>query len=363
MTERVLVTGGAGFIGSHVAEGFAREGKEVTVLDNLSRSKLLPHPAQALGSEAWAHLVGVPGVELIKGDVRDPEVLQRLARDVQAIVHCAAQVAVTIALEDPRLDFEVNALGTLNVLEAARRSPSNPAVMFCSTNKVYGDRVNSLAIGEGKERYRFTDPSFARGIPETLGVDASHHTPYGASKLAADLYVQDYGQSYGLRTAAFRMSCIYGPRQWGVEDQGWVAHMVLRALENEPITIYGDGKQVRDVLFVEDLVQAFWAWLTRADNFHGEVFNIGGGPANTVSLLEFLALLGEITGRSPDVRWGPWRPGDQRVYCSDITKAKDLLAWQPAMPLAKGLARLVEWSEGIAGRQGQGSGTRSRVRV
>ncbi len=356
------MTGGAGFIGSHVAEALALEGKGVVVLDNLSRSKVLASAPDFPHGYNWDYLSGVQGVELVKGDVRDEDTLRRLVQEVDAVVHCAAQVAVTTSVQDPRLDLDLNVLGTFNVVEAARRFPSNPAVVFCSTNKVYGDKVNSLAMGEGEERYSFTSSSFARGIPETLGVDASHHTPYGASKLAADLYVQDFGKTYGIRTAVFRLSCIYGDRQWGVEDQGWVAHMVLRTLGGKPITIYGDGKQVRDVLYVEDLVRAFGAWLNRADRFHGEVFNIGGGPANTVSLLEFLRLLKETTGRSPNVKWGPWRPGDQRVYFSDITKAKDLLGWQPAISLDKGLTRLVEWSEGVMRRPGPGPGTRSGFR-
>jgi CDP-paratose 2-epimerase len=359
MFDRVLVTGGAGFIGSHVAERMVREGREVVVLDNLSRAKLFPSVVGSPGATYnWDYLLGLGSVEMVRGDVRDEELVRRLVMDVDAVVHCAAQVAVTFSLRNPRLDMETNVMGTFNVLEAARRSPMDPAVIVCSTNKVYGGNVNAIPLVEEETRCRYADPRWSRGIPESLAVDGGGHTPYGVSKLAADLYAQDYGRTLGLRVGVLRMSCIFGPRQFGNEEQGWVAHFLLSALHNRPITIYGDGKQVRDLLFVDDLMGCMEAYVARASNLRGEVFNVGGGPENAVSLLDFIGLLEGAIGRRPVVAFGPERPGDQKVYISDVTKAKDLLGWRPRVAPRKGLQRFLEWWASAAPTLPEGAAAR-----
>lgn len=335
----ILVTGGAGFIGSHVAEYYARKGNEVVVFDNLSRAEILgKSTGDALFN--WNYLKkNYRNVKLFKGDIRNFSQVRRASKDVDAIIHTAAQVAVTTSLIDPRMDFEVNVVGTFNVLEAARMSDA--AVLYCSTNKVYGENVNKLAVKEEGKRYRFADEKYRKGIPETFPIDLCGHTPYGCSKLAADIYVQDYGHTYGLKTGVFRMSCIYGERQFGVEDQGWLSWFVIATLTRKPITIYGNGKQVRDVLYVADLINAFNLFLNT--NLKNEVFNIGGGNENTLSLLELLDLLHELTGKKPDSTFAEWRPADQKVYISDISKAKDKLNWAPKVKPSEGVRKVMQW--------------------
>jgi CDP-paratose 2-epimerase len=339
---KILVTGGAGFIGSHVAEAFARDGHEVVVYDNLSRARML---GKSVGDPEhnWKYLGSLGNVTRIRGDVRDFAALAEAARGTDIIVHAAAQVAVTTSLENPREDFEVNALGTFNVLEAARREDA--ALLFLSTNKVYGENVNSIPVRELETRYEFADPRYERGIPEEFPVDHTGHTPYGSSKLAADIYVQDYRHTYGLRTGVFRMSCIYGTRQFGVEDQGWVAWFAIAAVTGKTITIYGNGKQVRDVLFVDDLVDAVRRFTE--SNASG-VYNIGGGPGNTLSLLELLSIL-EDMGLRPSYRFSDWRPADQRVYVSDVRRAERELGWRPRIGPREGVGRLVDWVRSNAG--------------
>jgi len=343
--DRVLVTGGAGFIGSHVAAYYAERDTEVTVLDNRSRVETLAAADESRDTAAynWWYLSNeYPSVELVEGDVRDASQLEAIVEGHDGIVHTAGQVAVTASIDDPRTDFTVNAQGTFNVLEAARKASSDPAVVFASTNKVYGNNVNEIPVREEKRRYWYDDPTYAEGIPETFPVDGCEHTPYGVSKLAADMYVQDYAARGEVDAAAFRMSCIYGPRQFGNEDQGWVAHFALSALRDEPLTIYGDGKQVRDILHVTDLVRAYDAFLSDpADK--PATFNIGGGPANTTSLLEFLDLLEETLGERPDASFEDWREGDQKVYVSDIERARESLDWEPAVTFADGIERYLDW--------------------
>lgn len=335
---KILVTGGAGFVGSHVSEYYARRGDEVTVLDNLSRGDTLKTADKGVSSYNWNYLKNVENIELVSGDIRRNDEVIRAAVDVDVIIHTASQVAVTSSVEDPRTDFEINALGTFNVLEAARKSGNSPAVVYCSTNKVYGENVNQIPVKEEKTRYVFDDLA---GVPETLSIDLCEHTPYGCSKLAGDLYVQDYAKLYGLKTAVFRMSCIYGTRQFGNEDQGWVAHFVISTLRGKPLTIYGDGKQVRDILYVSDLVVAYDSFLN--SNEKGAVYNIGGGPRNTISLLELLDLLEEETGKKSEVTFSDWRPSDQKVYISDITKAEKELGWEPKTGPNEGIERLIRW--------------------
>lgn len=336
---KILVTGGAGFIGSHVAEYYAMKGNEIIVFDNLSRTEIL---SKNIGDPLynWSYLKNnYPNIKLVKGDIRNFDKLKAVAHEAEAIIHVAGQVAVTTSLSDPRTDFEINALGAFNVLEAARLNDS--AVIFCSTNKVYGENVNKIPVIERSTRYEYADPTYKSGIPEDFPIDLTCHSPYGCSKLAADLYVQDYAYTYGLKTGVFRMSCIYGERQFGVEDQGWVAWFVIATLTDRPITIYGNGKQVRDVLYVKDLVKAFDAFLSNSVK-HG-VFNIGGGPENTLSLLELLELLEKLTSKKPKISFSSWRPADQKVYISDISKATKLLNWRPQVRPEEGVRKLTEW--------------------
>ena len=337
---RIVITGGAGFIGSHAAEHFAGRGYQVVVVDNLSRGELLRRP-DPNASYNWDYLGGIPGVERIRGDIREEGLMERLLKDADAVLHAAAQTAVTTSTLDPETDFLSNALGTFRVLEAARRSCRRPTIIYCSTNKVYGANVNRVPILEGATRYRFADP-YAEGIPEDFGIDLCEHTPYGCSKLAGDIYAQDFAHLYGLRVGVFRMSCIYGTRQFGMEDQGWVAWFVLAALAGAPLTLFGDGRQVRDVLWVEDLIRAYEAFLVRGPQLG--VYNMGGGPRMTLSLLELLAQLEERLGRPIPHRFGPWRPSDQKVYVSRIDRAQTDLAWEPRVPPAEGVDRLLQWA-------------------
>jgi len=329
----ILVTGGAGFVGCHLVHDLLGDNRKVTVLDSLSRR----------GSERnleWLQRQHPDrDLRFVKGDVRDPQAVKSAAEDVDAIYHLAGQVAVTSSVQDPRLDFEINALGTLNVLEAARQSPCQPVVMFTSTNKVYGG-MEDVALVEKDTSYEYRD--LPDGIPESRPLD--FHSPYGCSKGAADQYVRDYARIYGLRTVVFRMSCIYGPRQFGNEDQGWLAHFIISAGTGAPITIYGDGKQVRDVLFVEDLVRALRGAVDKISVTAGKVYNIGGGPANTLSVWqEFGRLLAELSGEAVTVSYRDWRPGDQPCYVSDIRNVGRDLGWTPEVDKRAGIRRLWEW--------------------
>lgn len=337
---KILVTGGAGFVGSHVSEYYAKKGDEVIVFDNLSRGETLKTADRRESSinYNWNHLKNIENIELVRGDIRKEDEIIKAAEGVDAVIHAAAQVAVTSSVNDPRMDFEINVLGTFNVLEAARKSENDPAVVYCSTNKVYGENVNQVPVKEEDTRYVFDGID---GVPETLSIDLCEHTPYGCSKLAGDLYVQDYAELYGLKTAVFRMSCIYGTRQFGNEDQGWVAHFVISTVMGKPLTIYGDGKQVRDILYVSDLVRACDIFLE--SNKKSGVYNIGGGPKNTISLLELLDLLEEETGKRSEITFSTWRPSDQKVYISDITKAKKELGWEPKIEPKEGIKELIEW--------------------
>ncbi len=344
---RVVVTGGGGFVGSHVVERFAKEGADVLALDNFARwSTLGTHPlGKGIERYNWDFIGKLPHVTRKEIDVRDAKAVEEAVQGADVIVHTAGQVAVTTSVADPRTDFEINVGGTFNVLEGARRSGSDPVIVFCSTNKVYGSAVNYIPVREDGKRYAFDSKAFADGIPETLSTDLVHHTPYGASKFTADVYVQEYAHTYGLRTGVFRMSCIYGTRQFGSEDQGWVAHFAISAVLGRPLTIYGDGKQVRDVLYVDDLVDAYQAYVSRSKKLKGQVFNVGGGPTFTMSLLELVALLEKQLGRKLKVTFSEWRPADQKVYISNIARAKEVLGWSPKIPPEEGVKRLLKWFE------------------
>jgi CDP-paratose 2-epimerase len=343
---KVLVTGGAGFVGSHVAEFYAKNGNEVVILDNLSRSQTLEKADKTKFAifYNWNYLKSnYSNITLTKGDIRSRKNVEKTAQDVDFIVHTAAQVAVTTSVQDPVIDFETNALGTLNVLEAARKSNNNPAIVYCSTNKVYGKNVNNIPTLERETRYVFSEKIFEKGISETFPTDLCAHTPYGCSKFSGDVYMQDYSETYDLDSCIFRMSCIYGTRQFGNEDQGWVAHFAISNLQSKPLVIYGDGKQVRDILFVSDLVAAFDSFYKRRNMLSGDVFNMGGGPENTLSLNELQSLLQKMTGNLSEVKYDDWRVGDQKVYISDISKAAEKLDWKPEVNVVNGVKKFVQW--------------------
>jgi CDP-paratose 2-epimerase len=329
-----LITGGAGFIGSNLAHRLLTQGRRVRVLDNLSR----PGVEQNL---QWLRQQHGDLLEFVRADVRHDAAVAQAMDDVQQVFHFAAQVAVTTSLEDPREDFAINAQGTLNVLEAARARPAPPGVILTSTNKVYGG-LEDLQLSVQGQRYLPVDAEVAaRGIGESRPL--AFHSPYGCSKGTADQYVTDYARSYGMTTLVFRMSCIYGPRQFGTEDQGWVAHFILRALRGERITLYGDGMQVRDVLFVDDLVDAFLLAEQHAPRLRGRAFNMGGGPRNAISLQDLLDRIAQLHGQRPPVALDAWRTGDQRYYVSDTQAFQRETGWQARVAAEDGIARLFEW--------------------
>lgn len=329
---KVLVTGGAGFIGSNYAARVIQNGNDLIIYDNLSRKG-------AAENLAWLRSEYGEAFKFVKGDIRDYELLATTARAADIIVHLAAQVAVTSSVIDPRFDFEVNALGTFNVLEAAKASERNPIVLYASTNKVYGE-MEDVSVVEGKDAYEYAD--FPDGISESNPLD--FHSPYGCSKGTGDQYMRDYHRIYGLRTIVLRQSCIYGPRQFGVEDQGWVAWFIIAAIAGKPITIYGDGKQVRDVLYVDDLLDCYDLAISKIDQSAGQIFNIGGGKSNTLAIWsQFGPILENHLGRKLPVKRDDWRPGDQKIYISDIRKAATELGWKPTVTVDQGIERLYNW--------------------
>lgn len=333
---KLMVTGGAGFIGTNLVSQFLESGHEVTVYDNLARRGSNRNLEWLLRKYDATR-----GLKFIRGDVRDADGVVAAADGADAIIHLAAQVAVTTSVTDPRHDFLVNTFGTLNVLEAARTSASDPIVVFTSTNKVYGG-MDDVRIAERETRYEYVDVPYKDGVDENRPLD--FHSPYGCSKGAADQYVRDYHRIYGLRTTVFRMSCIYGPHQFGNEDQGWVAHFAIAAMLGLPITIYGDGKQVRDILFVEDLVRAFRLVIEHPDRASGKIYNVGGGIENTISVWrEFGPALSEIVGRTVSPSVGDWRPGDQLVYVSNTECIRKDLGWSPTVSVRRGIGRLYQW--------------------
>ena len=330
MSGRALITGGAGFVGTNLAHRLLENGHRVTILDDLSRAGV----DQNL---RWLQERHGGALEVERADVADRGALRRALRGIDRVFHLAAQVAVTTSLTDPMADYRANLGGTVALLEEMRLLDRPPSLLFTSTNKVYG-HLEDVALREGDTRYEPTDPEVrTSGIGEARPLQ--FRTPYGCSKGAADQYVLDYAHSYGLAATVFRMSCIYGPHQFGNEDQGWVAHFLIRALEREPITIFGDGKQVRDVLFVDDLVEA----MLRSSGQAGRAFNIGGGAASCISLLELLEMIGELNGEAPEVEFSDWRPGDQRYYVSDTSSFREATGWAPRVSPGEGLERLHEW--------------------
>ncbi|MBI0474607.1 SDR family NAD(P)-dependent oxidoreductase [Sphingomonas sp. MA1305] len=330
----VLVTGGAGFIGSNIADRLASEGHDVLIYDRLSR----PGVERNL---AWLQDRHGARITAIRADIRDADTLAGAVAEAQAVFHMAAQVAVTTSLDDPRDDLEINVLGTFNLLEALRRKGTPTPLVFASTNKVYGDLAD-LDFARDGDTYVPVDAAVrAHGIGEGRPLD--FHTPYGVSKGAADQYVLDYARSYGIPAAVLRMSCIYGQRQMGTEDQGWVAHFLIRALEGQPITLYGDGCQVRDILDVSNAVEAYLNAWRRIDAVCGRAFNLGGGPANAISLRTLLAHIGDLIGREIDVSFADWRAGDQRYFVADTRAADAALGLSAKLPWREGVANLARW--------------------
>lgn len=333
MKSSVLVIGGAGFIGSNAAAYFAQKGWEVIVFDNFSR-------AGAEKNVEWLAEVA-PSIEVVRGDiVTDNELLSELVERVDHVLHLAAQVAVTTSIEDPRMDFENNIVGTFNVLEAIRLSKRRPSLLYASTNKVYG-ALEHIPLHESDTRHDFHDVRV--GVHE--GENLDFHSPYGCSKGAAEQYVRDYSRIYGLKTVVFRQSCIYGYRQFGIEDQGWVAWFLIATMLNKPITIYGDGKQVRDILFIDDLVDLYHRAMTNIDTVSGHIFNTGGGRDNALSLHEFFSILQELHGREIPFGYAPERAGDQKIFISDNGKLKQMLGWEPKVGKHEGIKLLKQWVE------------------
>lgn len=337
----VLVTGGAGFIGSNLADRLAAKGHDVLVFDALAR-------AGVETNLEWLRQRHPRRISARIADIRDDAAVAEVARDASAVFHLAGQVAVTTSLADPREDFDVNLRGTFTLLEALRHR-SVPLV-FASTNKVYGDLLD-VALERREESYVPVDPEIrAHGVSEARPLD--FHTPYGCSKGAADQYVLDYARSFGVPTAVLRMSCIYGQRQMGTEDQGWVAHFLIRALEGKPISIFGDGCQVRDVMQVDDAVEAYLAAWQRIRAVQGRAFNLGGGAGNAVSLRQVLAEIERLTGRRLETHYEDWRAGDQRYYVSDTRLAQRELGLAAPQPWRQGLAALADWLREARGWQG-----------
>jgi CDP-paratose 2-epimerase len=333
-TRPVLITGGCGFIGCNLADRLAAGGSNVLIVDNLAR-------AGVRENAKWLKSRHRERIRIAISDIRDPIPVIDAVREARAVLHLAAQVAVTSSIESPLDDFEINARGTVNVLEAIRLHNPEAPLILASTNKVYGRLIDETQLERVDLRYIPRDPGLAAGVPASAPLD--FYSPYGCSKGAADQYVRDYSRVFGLRTAVMRMSCVYGPRQFGNEDQGWIAHFVRAALSREPLTIYGDGYQVRDALFVSDAVEAWIAVLRAIDVTRGCTFNLGGGLANSVSLRELIALIARLTGNNISYDFADWRPGDQPWYVTDIRALSSAVGWHPAVGLEDGLILLQDW--------------------
>ena len=330
---KYLITGGAGFIGSNYVNRLLERGEDVVVYDNLSR-------AGAPRNLDWLRQThGTDSFQLAHADIRGAATLTSTAKDADIIVHLAGQVAVTTSVTHPREDFEINALGTFNVVEAARLSGHDPILLYASTNKVYGG-MEDVPLAEKESRWEYA--SLKHGCSEAQPLD--FHSPYGCSKGAGDQYVRDYSRIYGLRSVVLRQSSIYGPRQFGIEDQGWLAWFIIAAVTEHPITIYGDGKQARDMLYIDDLLDAYDASIMRIDDVAGKVYNVGGGAGNVISIYaEAFPMLEKLLGREIPVTRDDWRPGDQRAFYADIRSAMKDLAWQPKVDVEKGIKMLYDW--------------------
>ena len=330
--QKILVIGGAGFIGCNVADYYCRKGNSVMLFDNLSRDKT-QHNLN------WLQKNHKDKVSFVKGDIRtDKDKLSDMMEKVDIVFHFAGQVAVTSSVSDPMNDFNNNLVGTINVLEALRNSSKKPILIFSSTNKVYGALENAPTVST-KTRYAYKNHPL--GISEEQQLD--FHSPYGCSKGASEQYVHDYSRIYGLKTIVFRQSCIYGYRQFGIEDQGWVSWFIIAATLKKPITVYGDGKQMRDILFIDDLCEAYDLAIRGIKKTSGNIYNIGGGPDNTLSILELIDNIKKIFRTNINFSFADWRPGDQKVFVCDIRKAYKDLGWKPKISPAEGIKKLAEW--------------------
>ena len=333
MNDTVLITGGAGFVGCNLAARLLAAGRRVLIFDNLSRAGVEKNLRWL--RDNWH------GLCVTVADTRDVQALREAVASASQVFHFAAQVAVTTSLSEPVTDFEINLRGTLNLLEAIRHAPQPPPVVFTSTNKVYG-ALGDIELQSSATRYQPRDARIAGyGISEARPLD--FHSPYGCSKGGADQYMLDYARSFGIAAVVLRMSCIYGPHQYGNEDQGWVAHFLINALDERPITLYGDGRQVRDVLFIDDLVDALLLCEARIEAVRGRAFNLGGGPGNVISLVELLERIGKLHGRMPEIVQCPWRVGDQRWFVADTRAFQQATGWRARVGVGDGLARLYAW--------------------
>lgn len=348
-TKTVVITGGAGFIGANLANRLLQEGNHVIIYDNLSRA----------GSELnlrWLLDTFGKSIEIKVADVRDRESLAGVVKGADEVFHFAAQVAVTKSLTNPLEDFDINLRGTVNLLEILRTLDKPPSLLYTSTNKVYGN-LGDVELKATSTRYEPIDNSLLN-----YGVGSNHqldfYSPYGCSKGGADQYVIDYARTFGIKATVFRMSCIYGLHQFGNEDQGWVAHFLISTLNNRMITIYGDGLQVRDILFVEDLVDAMILAQKQIDKTSEKAFAIGGGVSHTLSLLELMELISQIHGSKPPVTFAPWRPGDQKYYVSDISAFSEVSGWKPKIGVLEGVERLYRWIAKASGKKYTGEKVR-----
>jgi CDP-paratose 2-epimerase len=332
LVSKAMITGGAGFVGSNYAFHLLQAGHTVVIYDNFSRGSGCLQNLEWLRSQPNSKRLSV-----VNGDVSDLESLSAAAKGCDFILHTAAQVSVPKSISGPGLDFRSNAIGTFNVLEAARALETDPALLYTSSNKVYG--IPNAPLREQESRYDFE--ALSDGVDETFPIKGEE--PYGVSKAAGDLYLHAYSEQYGLKSVSFRCSCMFGPHQYGKEEQGWVAWFCIAAALGKPLSIYGDGKQVRDLLYIDDVVHAFDLATKNIDRVKGEAINLGGGKENVASLLETIVYLESLTNRKMHLTFKDWRPGDNRCYYTNCTKAKDLLRWTPTLPWKEGVSKTLDW--------------------
>ncbi len=354
--SKILITGGLGFIGHHVAIKLSQKGHKIAVLDNLSRPNTFFSNSSKSNEENynWKYIDEFyPQIEKKFIDIRDKEEVKILIQNFkpEIIIHAAGQTSAVDSIENPRFDFKNNVIGLFNVLNSAKESQIVTDFLYISTNKVYGNNVSKIPLIEGKTRY-FPEEKKFTGFSETLSIDHSIHTPYGVSKLTGDLYVQEFGQIYGMKNTVFRLSCIYGDQQFGIHGQGFISYMFLNAISGKPIQIYGNGKQVRDILYIDDLSNLIERYLSSTSSLNPKIFNqksrvynIGGGINNTISLLELVGKFESILGKKIEMEFSNWRLGDQKLYISDITKIYSEIGWKPNINPEQGIERLSKWIE------------------